>query len=110
MEIKLFPTEFKKVNDSFLQISWIDGFSSVISLRDLRASCPCAQCQGEEIGGRKYVLPKLEIPRQGMYEIDAIEPVGNYAVNIRWKDGHDTGIYGFEYLREIMEKFASDIK
>ncbi len=110
MEVKLFPTEIRKINENTLQINWIDGFSSTISLQNLRKSCPCAQCQGEEIGGRKYIPPKLEIARQGMYEIDAVEPVGNYAVSIRWKDGHDTGIYTFEYLREIMEKFASDTK
>lgn len=108
MEVKLFPAEIKKVSEDSLQISWIDGFSSTILLKDLRANCPCAQCQGEEVGGRKYTLPKLEIAQPGMYEIESIEPVGNYAVNIHWKDGHDTGIYSFEYLREIMEKFASN--
>lgn len=101
------PTEIKKVGSDKLQILWVDGFSSQISFKDLRDNCPCAQCQGEQIGMVKYKPVKLELFSPTKYEIQSIEPVGNYAIQIIWKDGHDTGIYSFEYLRSLMEKFSN---
>ncbi|MFN3306418.1 MAG: gamma-butyrobetaine hydroxylase-like domain-containing protein [Candidatus Kapaibacteriota bacterium] len=100
------PTEIKKVGNEKLQITWVDGFSSEISLKELRYNCPCARCQGEQVGFVKYQPAKLELFSPAKYEIQSIEPVGNYAIQVVWKDGHDTGIYSFEYLRSLMEKFS----
>lgn len=101
------PTEIIKIENDKLQISWIDGLTFTISLKDLRENCPCAQCQGEEVGFRKYKPVKLEVFSPTKYEIQNIEPVGNYALQIIWKDGHDTGIYSFEYLRSLMDRFST---
>lgn len=100
------PVEIERVQEKFLRIKWLDGFQSIISLENLRKHCPCAGCQGEEIPGKKLKLPVLTLnTKPGVYEIASIEPVGNYAIKITWKDGHDTGIYSFEYLRALMENF-----
>ncbi|MGB9770758.1 MAG: DUF971 domain-containing protein [Candidatus Kapaibacteriota bacterium] len=100
------PVEIKKIDNDKLQITWVDGFCSTISLKDLRDNCPCASCQGEQVGFKKFEPIKLETISPGKYEIQSIEPVGNYALQIVWRDGHDTGIYSFEYLRNLMENLS----
>lgn len=102
------PIEIKRVGEDKLQITWLDGFQSTITLKQLRDNCPCASCQGEQVGFQKFEPIKIGPDKPGKYEIQSIEPVGNYALQILWKDGHDTGIYSFEFLRELMEKFAND--
>jgi DUF971 family protein len=57
----------------------------------------CAACVDESTGVRK-ILPG-SIP--GNLERVQIAPVGNYALHFGWSDGHDTGIYSFEYLRGL---------
>ncbi|MEJ5285901.1 MAG: DUF971 domain-containing protein [Bacteroidota bacterium] len=103
------PIEITKIDGDKLKISWLDGFVAVISLKDLRDNCPCASCQGEQVGFKKFEPLKLDVIQPGTYEIESIEPIGNYAIQIVWKDGHDTGIYSFEYLRQVMEKFGTKI-
>jgi len=100
------PIEIKRINDNKIQINWLDGFSSIVTLKDLRDNCPCASCQGEQVGLKKFEPVKLEIHNPAKYKLKSIEPIGNYAIKITWGDGHDTGIYSFEHLRFIMEKFA----
>lgn len=100
------PVEIERINERFLRIKWLDSFESVISLENLRKNCPCAECQGEEMGGGRLKLAILQFnTKPGVYKIASIEPVGNYALRIIWKDGHDTGIYSFERLRVLMENF-----
>ncbi len=99
------PVEITR-KDNELFIIWDDGFSSSIALEDLRKNCPCALCRGEEIGTKKTKPIKLDVFKPGVFEIDKIEPIGNYAINIIWKDGHDTGIYSFEFLRFLTETFS----
>lgn len=100
------PVEIKRVDNDKIYIQWLDGFASTISLKDLRENCPCAECQGEQIGFKKIKPIKLDVYNPNKYEIKSIETVGNYAIQITWGDGHDTGIYSFDYLRSIMEQFA----
>jgi DUF971 family protein len=100
------PIEIKRVDNDKLFIKWLDGFSSTVTLKDLRDNCPCASCQGEQVGFKKFEPVKLEVHNPAKYELKSIEPVGNYAIQIIWGDGHDTGIYSFEHLRFVMEKFS----
>ncbi|TMA13633.1 MAG: DUF971 domain-containing protein [Deltaproteobacteria bacterium] len=58
-----------------------------------RGYCPCAACQGHG-GGIKFV----SVSNAQLAEISA---VGNYAIEFCWQDGHNTGIYTFEYLRSL---------
>lgn len=78
-----------------LTIQWSDGVQTDFALKYLRGWCPCATCQGH------FALKKVFI------EADAtlmdVEPVGTYAMKLTWLDGHNSGIYSFEYLRQIYE-------
>jgi DUF971 family protein len=72
-----------------------------ITAKELRDNCPCASCKGEEVLLRKYEpVNKHPIGEEG-YMLEKAEPVGTYALKFIWKDGHDTGIYSWEYLRKL---------
>jgi DUF971 family protein len=88
-----------------IQIDWADGLHSEYSLVYLRDHCPCATCTGAH--GTPPRPKQGEDPFQ-MYtpamKIEEVEPVGSYAIKIRWNDGHDAGIYTWEHLRSIHQK------
>ena len=77
-----------------LRLTWNDGHGAEFDYRYLRGWCPCAGCQGH--GG-----PIGFHPPPGPVTAQGIEPVGNYAITIHWSDGHATGIYRFDFLRQI---------
>jgi DUF971 family protein len=88
-----------------LEIEWKDGHRSAWSFAWLRDACPCATCHDErEKSGRAPGQPKPKpatlLP---MYHAPArpesVSPVGNYALNFIWNDGHKTGIYSWDFLR-----------
>jgi DUF971 family protein len=91
------PPQSIEVNDKreFL-VAW-PGVLSVIPALQLRDACPCATCI-EEGTGRKLLDPAT-IPA----DIRPLEirPVGSYAIQIQWSDGHGTGIYSWETLRRL---------
>jgi DUF971 family protein len=78
-------------------IVWEDGHESYFPGRYLRCACACAECV-DEMSGRK-LLQDERVPE----ELQALElhSVGNYAISVRFSDGHDTGIYAYERLRRI---------
>ncbi len=89
-----FPTEINHVKAQHtIRITWEDGHVGEYSEEYLRGYCPCALCQGHGAERRFIVVPGAKL-------ID-IHGVGNYAVELRWQDGHGTGIYTFDYLRSI---------
>lgn len=83
-----------------LRIVWRDGSSSILAPRQLRVRCPCARCV-DEMTGRRILRP--EDVSDDVYPT-AIHYVGRYALRFVWSDGHDTGIYPFDYLRAIGEE------
>lgn len=78
-----------------LRLKWDDGHQADFPFEHLRGWCPCAMCQGHSSSQMTFHPPAGEV------EATAIHPVGNYAIAITWSDGHSTGIYRFEFLREI---------
>ncbi|AFN75661.1 hypothetical protein MROS_2431 [Melioribacter roseus P3M-2] len=93
----MFPEKITAGKNNFV-ISWSDGAISEIKYANLRALCPCASCRAEAENNGKNYIP---IYSEAEITVDRIEPVGNYALKIIWKDGHDTGIYEFNYLTKI---------
>jgi DUF971 family protein len=81
--------------DQALVISWPGGAQATIPAKVLRDLCPCAGCV-EEGTGRKLLDPST-IPDD--IRPTSIQPVGNYAVQIYWSDGHSTGLYTWGTLR-----------
>jgi len=80
-----------------LRIRWKDGAVSDFPPRYLRLMCPCAGCV-EEMTGRPLLNPG-SVPAD-VHPL-AIHYVGDYALRFDWSDGHHTGIYPFDYLRDI---------
>lgn len=104
--MELRPIEFKKVNNFLLFTKWNDGFEATIKLEDLRKECPCAECTGEKIGDVIYSRPKPVKFEPGVYELVDLKPVGNYAIAVKWANGHDTGIYTWDKLNKIFKDSA----
>jgi DUF971 family protein len=84
-------------DDSVLEIRWDDGHTSRHRLDVLRAACPCARCQGhspeESLNLRPVQFPGIKLTD--------LAPVGRYAYNFVFSDGHNTGIYTLRFLREL---------
>jgi len=95
------PTQIKQTSATELFVRWDDGHESVYLLQYLRDECPCASCRGETVLLRTYAPVKLPVMTPGKYELKDIQVVGNYAIQIYWVDGHQTGIYSWEYLRRL---------
>jgi len=97
------PKQIKIVDKTKLFIKWNDDSESIISLRYLRNECPCANCKGETILFKTYRPEKKSEESPGMNKIKNIETVGGYAIQIGWGDGHNTGIYTWDYLKKLSD-------
>ncbi|MCZ8182016.1 MAG: DUF971 domain-containing protein [Beijerinckiaceae bacterium] len=87
------PVELRVRGDrQALQVSFDDGFSAEIPAEMLRVMSPSAEVQGHTPDQRKTVPGKRDVMILG------VEPVGNYAIRIRFDDLHDSGIYGWPLL------------
>ncbi len=86
-----------------MTITWDDGRISVLPFTLLSDGCPCELCETE----RRNDDP-LKILRPHSYVLEAINAVGNYAINIMWKDGCHYGIYSYEYLHKLATLAAAD--
>ncbi len=83
---------------SGIKIDWRDGHHSSYPLQYLRDRCPCATCTGAH--GPVPVANPLQLYKP-VLKIEAVEPAGNYALQIKWNDGHSSGIYSYEHFRLI---------
>ncbi|MDD5295354.1 MAG: DUF971 domain-containing protein [Rhodocyclaceae bacterium] len=92
------PTEIKMHQKSrMLEVSFADGKSFSMSCEFLRVNSPSAEVRGHGPGQETLQIGKKDV------SIEAIEPVGNYAVVLRFSDGHDTGIYSWDLLYKLGE-------
>ncbi len=83
-----------------LAIAWSDGGESYVKLATLRRLCPCAGCAGErDILGRLMKGPARPLAASS-FEVVRTSPVGGYAVQVFWADGHSDGLYPYVKLRE----------
>jgi DUF971 family protein len=108
--VMMIPRSIKVKDKKFLEIIWEDESVSTLSLKYLRDECPCATCKGETILLKTYRPPTKKMITPEMYIIGNIETVGEYAVQITWKDGHNTGIYSWEYLQVLVKGQESEKK
>jgi DUF971 family protein len=93
------PLTVQKIG-SELAIAWSDGKESFFPLEALRRKCPCAGCGGEpDVMG--YVERPDVIYGQGSFDLAGWQTVGGYAIQPRWADGHNTGLYSYSYLRSL---------
>lgn len=113
--MNVWPTELKIVGESRLRIEWSDGRAREYAFKELRDRCPCATCREKrgQIDGANTgparpaaLLPVLSPQEAQPLKILGMKPVGNYAYAINFSDGHDTGIFTFELLRELGSQAA----
>jgi DUF971 family protein len=96
------PANILVIGDE-LAISWKDGSESYLKLQDVRRLCPCASCAGErDLFGRLAKPPQSPYTPQS-FEVAGSTPVGSYALQIHWKDGHGDGLYPWVRLKEWAE-------
>lgn len=86
-----------------LAIKWEDGQEDFIALERLRRACPCAGCKGErDIMGNLHKGPDIPLSPPA-FQLRALNFIGTYAVQPVWGDGHATGLYSFDYLKQIAD-------
>ena len=99
------PTEIKLHQKSrLLEVAFDDGKRYSLPCEYLRVFSPSAEVRGHGPGQEVLQVGKRNV------EIKEIEPVGVYAVKLAFSDGHDTGLYSWEYLYELGEKQESSWK
>jgi DUF971 family protein len=95
------PLEIRlKQAEKALEIDYDNGVTQRYPAEFLRVESPSAEVQGHGPGQKKLVDGRAQVGILG------VEPVGNYAIRIKFDDLHDTGIYSWSYLYELGERQA----
>ena len=107
--IKPAKVKVDKSGGTGVRIEWRDGHVSEWTFAWLREACPCATCHEErQAAGRapgvakpkpQALLPMYEAPSRPV----EVTPVGKYAVRFKWNDGHEAGLYSWDYLRNVCD-------
>ncbi len=84
-------------SENEVQIRWKDGHESLYTGYALRVGCRCAICIDEISGNKRLREESISNDVRPL----SIDPVGRYAIRFHWSDGHSTGIYPFEQLRQL---------
>jgi DUF971 family protein len=96
------PVDLQPIGD-VLAIKWDDHHESFIPLASLRRACPCAGCKGEtDVMGNLHRGPERPLS-PASFQLTRFAPVGTYAIQPVWGDGHSSGIFSFDYLRHIAD-------
>ncbi len=103
--MRLEPTNIQQIGNE-LAIRWNDGAESYLDLQFLRRACPCAACGGEPDVLGNIMRPNISYS-ENSFDLAGFQIVGGYALQMNWRDGHNTGIYSFQYLRRISQPVAS---
>jgi DUF971 family protein len=103
------PTKLALIPGGQLRIEWSDGKIRDYSVRELRDKCPCATCREQRSAPPPPAtkLPILSAAETRPLSIAGMTPVGRYAYSIDFSDGHDTGIYTLESLRDFGREVAT---
>jgi DUF971 family protein len=96
------PKKIKVRDKEFLDIMWDSGEEKSIKLSNLRFHCPCAICSAEHDEWGSSYIPLFT---KEQLTITKISIVGSYAVSVEWEDGHNTGLYDYEYLYSLFEQY-----
>lgn len=103
-----------KTGGTGMEISWRDGHQSAYTFAFLRHACPCAVCNEERKASG--LAPGVAAPSKDsgpfvLYQAPPrpvdVTPVGKYALRFKWNDGHESGIYSWEYLRRVSPETAT---
>jgi len=96
------PTDIKLLRaENLLEITFSDGFTAALPAEFLRVESPSAEVQGHGPDQRVLVAGKRDIA------ITKIDPTGNYAIRLTFSDGHDTGIFSWDYLHRLGKEYPN---
>jgi DUF971 family protein len=98
------PTNIRALQaDQILELTWPDNRVDRLRYHLLRSECPCAACRNEWTGERMLdpasIRPDLKV--------ETLQPVGTYAIQLGWNDGHSSGLFSWETLRELGDRSLS---
>lgn len=104
------PVSIERIEDA-IRIQWSDQTVARYSAWKLRNACPCAVCRERKSSSASNPSPRTSLPVLSAAEtlplrIERMEPVGNYAYNIHFSDGHNSGIFTFDLLYKLGESQA----
>ena len=97
--MRLEPANVQQIGRE-LAIQWNDNVESYVDLEFLRRACPCAACGGEPDVLGNILRPNVTYSNSS-FDLRGFEVVGGYALQPHWGDGHNTGLYSFDYLRRL---------
>lgn len=96
-----------KTSGTTMDIVWKDGHQSTYTFTYLRDACPCAMCNEEREKAHRLPGQPASLESAGPLQMfkpqlrpTEVAPVGNYAIRFTWNDGHQHGIFSWDYLRE----------
>lgn len=109
-----FPVSIERDGEYGIVITWSDEMVTRWTVSQLRKACPCATCREKKHGetkkqdenangdgdSKQMMLPVLSAAEAKPLRVEGMQPVGSYAYNIAFSDGHSSGIYPFAMLRE----------
>jgi DUF971 family protein len=99
IRMRLSPVNIQPVGNE-LAIAWNDGAESFFEMEFLRRACPCAGCGGEPDVMGRVVRPEVSY-NGSSFVLRNYRVIGGYALQMEWSDGHNTGLYSYDYLRRL---------
>ena len=97
--MRLTPTQIQIIG-SELAIQWNDGKESYLPFERLRRACPCAGCGGEPDVMGRVARPQVTYT-PASFQMKSYQLLGGYAFQPVWQDGHSSGLYSFDLLRQL---------
>ena len=92
------PTNIRALQaEQVLEVTWTDDRVDRLLYRSLRSECPCAGCRNEWTGERILDPASIRID----LKLEGMENIGTYAVQFAWNDGHSSGLFSWETLRNL---------
>lgn len=91
------PKKVFRTKDGRLGFEWNDGSRGTCCVRTLRLACPCALCVNEHTGEK--ILDDSTVP--GDIKLERIQSIGRYAVGLSFSDGHRSGIYPYDKMKDL---------
>ncbi len=103
--MRLEPEQIQVIGDE-LAIRWNDASETYLPLEYLRRCCPCAGCGGEPDVLGRVVRPEVTHTSES-FQLRGFQFVGGYAIQPTWEDGHNSGLYTYQYLKQLDQAFSA---
>jgi DUF971 family protein len=91
------PVRIDPYSSTEMLIEWNTGERFALPFREVRFLCPCAHCLDELTGRRKIQRGDVREDIRPAF----VQVVGRYALQVTWTDGHQAGVYHFDFLHDL---------